>query len=242
MADTTVLSWQNENTLRNHPFTQFVDLAGFIVDASFVQFDGFKPVLNYVQVANSSMELSVQFDYGEHLVTVEKSSLESSSSFPLRMHATDRAGDNVRYLGCIVFGASARDVFERFVGQKLILAATFCTSLTRSIPSKDAVYSFDSMFGDVSLSRTVSDHCLFYNINSSYNSLTYNAVSNHRYDPSRRVTALKQLNLVKPVNNNIFIASNDVVKVEPVGGAAINISLVTSTAPGQSLLPTTLAI
>jgi len=229
MATFTTLAWQNENLLRNYPFSSDTGLSGVIVDASFIQFDGFIPKLRYLALYDDSADVCITFDTGDQIVTA--SAEDKYVTFY----------DGTRYLGRVVFGGSKQQLFNEYQGRQLPVNAAFVPTLVKSIPSGDAVYTFDGLFGNVLLSRTVDDTCVFYNVNTELNSITFNAVSNHRYDASRAVNALKQINLVKPVKNNIFIADNDVVKVINTSNAGLMLSLVGGTTPTTNLLPTTLA-
>ena len=62
MAIYNPLSWQNENALSSYPFSEDIDVQDFIVDAKFVQFDNFLPILNYVLVERDRLNLTMTFD------------------------------------------------------------------------------------------------------------------------------------------------------------------------------------
>lgn len=242
MANYNPLNWQNENGLSSYPFDQDLDIQDFIVDARFVQFDNFTPKLNYINVDVTKIELSITFDYGENAALVFlKSKYDAGEAYRnIRIY---QPGNN-RYLGSVVFGQGALTLWQEYRGQRIVVNKPFAVETVRSIPSKDAVYLFDSSYGDVRLGRTELDRTIFYNVSEELNSITFNAVGGHSVTEviaAGTSNSLKQINLVKPLHNNINLASNDVIKITPVNASSLQISLVAGNKSSAFSIPSLIA-
>jgi hypothetical protein len=242
MATYNPLSWQNENALSGYPFKQELELSNFIVDANFIQFDNFIPILNKVFIDTDKIELTLTFDCG----------VVSGVSFHQEKYAEGDAyrlvriyqPSNNRYLGMLTFGEGLQTIWEQYKGQTFVYNTPFVTETVRSIPSKDAVYLFDSSYGDIHISRTAQDRTIFYNASEELNSITFNAVGGHTVEDvidAGAVQGLKQINLVKPLHNNINLASNDVIKINPVNASSLQISLVAGNKSTAFAIPTLIA-
>ena len=232
------LSWQNENALSNYPFEEDFEVNDFIVDASFIQFDGFNPVMTGVFVDKDYISLDIIFDTQEKItVNLYKDSYSLGSSYR-RLKIYDP--DTDRYFGTLTFGAGTETLWSTYVGRKITQTRKFSPSTVRSIPFNDAVYLFDGMFGDLALSRSIEDKSIFYNtykdnINNKC-SVVFNAVYGHAplyTDPG----VLRKINLVSPVNN-VNLAANDIIKITQVDNAYISIDLVSGDAAKTFSLPT----
>jgi hypothetical protein len=259
MAEYNVLPWQNENSLSSYPLVFPLDFDGFIVDASFIQFDYFVPVLNTIFIGTDHIEITITFDKGQLTQTY------SNSQFNAGIREIRFIENNNRYLGCITVGEKTTFLWENFVGQNLIKNIPFLATVVKSIPSKDAVYTLDSLYGDIVFGveleevtsfstiggfnfqnnligglvfqNTGGGSNIFYNYNINKNALVFNAVANHTF-PEASVWALKRINLVPPINNNIYLASNDVLKFKSINNQKLQISLAGESASGASLVPT----
>jgi hypothetical protein len=229
------LNWQNENALSSYPFAEDLNPQDFIVDAKFVQFDNFTPILNSVQVDEDRVTLDITLDYGTANFTLYKEIFDlNQNSSQLRLYNTDKS----RYMGVVCFGPGTRLLWEEYIGRKLNYSAAFLGCTVRSIPSKDAVYLLDGSYGDLLLSRTAQDTSIFYNVSTSLNAITFNAVTGHAVpEDSSRPTALKQINLVHPIKNNINLSSNEVVKISPVYGRGLSIDLVSGNVASTFSVP-----
>jgi len=242
MATYNPLNWQNENALSSYPFDEDLEPQDFIVDAQFIQFDHFVPALNSCYIDNDKIVLSFTFDFGVLAnVAFLKDQYDSGEAYrSVRLHQPI----NNRYLGTVVFGAGVQLLWQQSKGQRLSFNRKFSATTVRSIPFKDAVYLFDSMYGDISLGRASEDRAIFYNVSEDLNSVTFNAVAGHSVNEdisAGLVEGLKQINLVKPLNNNINLASNDIIKITPVNAAALDISLVVGNKTASFTLPTLIA-
>lgn len=242
MAIYNTIGWQNENALSSYPFTLDIEPMDLIVDAKFTQFDAFIPTLNSVLVESDRLELSFLFDYGAITAVFYKEAYILGEEYRnLRIYNKPKT----RYLGQVTFGQGALFLWEMYAGRFLEFNTPFLSSTTRSIPSKDAVYLLDGSYGDVVLSRTQDDTTIFYNTAKKTlaspdkpNTITFNAVTGHAVPESAsRPNALKQINLVKPVKNNINLASNDVIKISSVYGAGISMDLVSGTLSSSFSIP-----
>lgn len=242
MSALNPLSWQNENNLANYPLDNFTDYPSFISDANFIQFDAFVPILKYVLVETSAIKLAIEFDSGiqENIIFNKDSFLEEDKSKFLRIYTSD----NSRYLGSLSFGQETLNLWENFIGRKLIYNSSFNKTVVRSIPKNHGVYTFDGLYGAITITKTTADESIFYNthkFNSLKSNLTFNAVTYHEINASSN--ALKKINLVKPVNNNITLSSNDLIKITPstssTGG--LDISLVSGTPSKAFVIPTLIA-
>lgn len=241
MAIFNPLSWQNENGLSGYPFNESLGTPDLIVDAKFVQFDNFVPVLNSVTVDSAKLILNITFDKLELPVEFNKSKYLLGDAYRcVRIYEPTTN----RYLGTVVFGSGAEQLWEQAIGQVFKYNTPFSVYVVRSIPSKDAVYLFDSMYGDITLSKENSDKSIFYNVSEELNTITFNAVFGHSApEPNTDSSAaiLKKINLVPPTNNNINLASNDVIKINPVNSAYLEISLLAGTKGSAFLIPSLIA-
>ena len=82
MATYNALNWQNENSLSNFPLSSYIEFRDFLVDARFVQFDNFTPVLNTITVDETSVTLTITFDYGtnSNIVLLKQTFLQNTNS------------------------------------------------------------------------------------------------------------------------------------------------------------------
>jgi hypothetical protein len=233
------LSWQNENALSNYPLDNFTNYPNFIVDANFIQFDFFIPILKYVLVETTSIKLTVLFDYGLNQdITFNKAKFLQGDVYKFIRIYND---DNSRYLGTLTLDSSTLDFWENYIGRQLIYDAKFKTSTVKSIPKNHGVYTFDNTYGDIVITTPTEDKTIFYNtykFNSLKSNLIFNAVTYHEITNNSQ--ALKKINLVKPVDNNITLSSNDLIKITPSAstGENLEISLVTGKPDKTFIIPT----
>ncbi len=221
---TGVLTWHNENGRSDYPLTaNDAVIKNILVDACFVQFDNFIPVLNTILVSSTSLQITLTLD----LLTLTVDYLKSSYTAGIRhINLYDNANNyNKRYLGRLVFGAGANDLWNNSSNQLFTFNVPFVSTTVRSIPSTDAVYSLNGRFGDIVFSRTDSDTAIFYNANPTASWITFNAVENNQL-PEGTAPVLKLLNLVAPINNNVFIGYNDIIQLASTGAGTLNISVV----------------
>jgi hypothetical protein len=243
MTPYEVLEFQNENALAGYPLIQGLEVSGILVDASFIQFDNFVPILNSIQIDADRLTLTITFDCGliSNIVLLKQSyNAEGGEHRHLRIYQTNPKNPDdlkYRYLGVVCFGSGVEQLWLTYIGRKLLFNLPFAANTVRSIPLNDGVYMFDGNYGEVSLGRTSTDSAMFYNFSPELNSITFNAVSGHSII-SNNGKGLKSINLVKPINNNINLASNDIVKITPTSSAAtLSFDLVAGSPSGAFKLP-----
>jgi len=253
MADYTVLGWQNENGLSNYPFVDPFTVTGLIVDASFIQFDNFIPHVSKLLIGDDYIDITIFFDSGESTSRYSKSD-DLGGVRELRFY------DSVdyRYLGVVTLGDGVLLAWSDYVGQVIQKNFHFISTVVRSIPSKDAVYKLDNSYGDITLGAnqdladvyteiggivfqtSAGGNTVFYNFQSISNNITFNAVANHALPQNRGIYPLKKINLVKPIENNIYISSNDVIKFNSINNQNLSIYLVGENSTGAAIAPSTL--
>lgn len=234
MATYNPLSWQNENSLSCYPFDTDQDIQDFIVDAKFVQFDDVVPFLNYVLIDVDQITLNITFDAGQVDVIFLKTSYHRGAAYrTVRIYNNSKN----RYLGSLTFGTGALTLWSDFVGRKVLYNMSFIPETTKSVPFKDAVYLFDSNYGDITLSRTQNDSAIFYNVSNNLNAVVFNAVGGHSV-AGITPEGLRRINLVGPKDNNINLAANEVIKVTSLNGRSVSIDLVAGDSTKAFVLPT----
>lgn len=234
MSSYNPLSWQNENSLSSYPFGADLDVQDFIVDAKFVQFDNYTPVLNYVTVDTDRIIINAMFDEGETNIVFFKSMYDKGEAYrSVRIY--NSAED--RYFGVIIFGPGTQTLWSDFIGRRLQYNTPFAVETVKSVPSKDAVYTFDGYYGDVLLNRTQDDTAIFYNISEEANAVTFNAVGGHSV-VGIVPEGLRKINLVGPKNNNITLSANDVIKMTSLNGRSLSVDLVAGKGARSFILPT----
>jgi hypothetical protein len=238
MAIYNVLSWRNENSLTGHPFQNESPIPGFIVDARFVQFDGFIPLLKSVRVEDDSVFLDILFDLPKSIEVVFTKNWFNLGEKGRHIYIHYSTPTYRRYMGSISFGEGTSELWPGYVGRKLNFGLQFLPETVRSIPSKDAVYTFDGDYGDVTIGRANNDSSIFFN--KTPNAIVHNAVGGHSVE-NTVPQGLRQINLVKPRNNNINLASNDIIKMSSPTNTTLVISLVGGSTSGRSFAAPTLS-
>jgi hypothetical protein len=224
MATYNALNWQNENSLSNFPLSSYIEFRDFLVDARFVQFDNFTPVLNTITVDETSVTLTITFDYGtnSNIVLLKQTFLQNTNSTNIRIYTPS----NNRYLGVISFGSGTLELFKTHVGRTLALDMAFSQDSVRSIPLNDAVYTLDGLYGDLVLGRGTADDSIFYNTSNSKKTIVFNAVKYHEIAGTNTKQGLRKINLVPPIDNNINLSPSEVIRATPNNGASLLLSLV----------------
>jgi hypothetical protein len=221
MSTLSVLSWDNENALTSYPLLADIVVQDFLVDANFVQFDNYQPKLLTIFVDIAKIVVTLQLDAGVLSATLFKAdALVGQENWLTRIY-TEGGG---RYLGTLTFGPGINTLWELYNGRKFTINAPFDPNTVRSIPTTCGVYSFAGIHGAVTLGRTAEDATIFYNAATSKNGIGFNAVTGHMVSGSPR--GLRKLNLVSPVNNNVNLQPNDVLKVSTETGRSLTLELV----------------
>lgn len=187
------IGWQNEHALSAYPLTQNFPVQNFFLDASFIQFNGFIPKLISV-TAGAEIKINLLTDVGLVSTVVPIDFIPGKA---LRISVGDR------YIGKITLGSG-------YVKNDVIYNTplSFCSTTVKSIPLTAGVYSIAGASGDLLFS---TDQNMFFVIDGQI--ITWNAVG---LDVSPlNITALKTLNSVAPINNNIEILASDVITITP---------------------------
>lgn len=223
---TIVQEWENEHSQSAYPFTQDALYNNIIVDASFQQFANSGVTLNYIQVNLTSLDLNLTYDIGTSDFTLQQSDYLSGINYIRLVVGT-------RYVGRITFQDGVNTLWNNYVGQQLNFNLSFVATTIRSFNLNAGVYSIAGITGNVIFGTTDSN--VFYNSADSDNGnfITFNAVGNHELPETTTFQALKKLNLLTPISNNIFISSSDVVQINGDGIGSLNVSLVGSQ-PGSN--------
>jgi hypothetical protein len=194
-----ILNWLNETSLTPYPLVKSFGYDGFFIDAHFIQFDNFVPLLNYIRFFNSNVEISITFD------TFTKVLLLSSEDYDT-LNFVLRITEAGRYIGLLKFGQGLKKFVNEAGEQKKININTkFLSCLVRSIPSKAGVFTIDNNYGELSF---LNDDYIYYEVDDK--TVTFNAVY---YPPIEDELYLKTLNSVGPTNNSVFIKNTDIIKV-----------------------------
>lgn len=211
-----ILEWTNENSTTNYPLSKAMSPLDFIVDASFVQFDGFVPILKTITVKRTQLIIALQTDAGEVKVVVNK---PSSSTFPGTSVVIASGG---RYLGELTFGQGLVNIFIQHLDAVLKLNIPFVPSVVRGINSKSGVFALAGYSGDVDVvtGATPPERALFFD--QSAQQVTWNA--GWLGTLIDRIP-LKSLNKVLPIGNNVFIEDSDLIKITPIGND-LNVAVV----------------
>lgn len=203
-----ILEWSNEHSVTSYPLSKAMKPLDFIVDASFVQFDGFIPVLKTVVVTRTQLILTITTDAGDVKVTINK---PATSTFPGTSVSLESGN---RYLGVLVFGQGLADIFTQHLDATLKVNIPFLSSVVRGINSSSGVYSIAGYSGDVDVvtGATPQERSLFFGVDG--NRVTWNA---GWLGTRVEKVPLKSLNSVLPIGNAVFIEDSDLVKISPSG-------------------------
>lgn len=207
-----VPSWFTEHSLTPFPLVKSFGFDSFIIDASFTQFDNFVPTLESILLSDDQVILSILFDIGSISVSIPITDLENS------LHS-EKIHYESRYLGVISFGAAGVQKLLENLGNGVpkIINTKFHSCTVRSIPSKCGVFGLNGLYGPIDIT---SDATIEYIV--SGNDIEFNA---YKIPDASSEPYLKTLNLVAPLDNSVFIESNDIIKV--IGeGATVTISMI----------------
>lgn len=194
-----ILEWRNESALSFYPFTKTSALNGFIVDASFLQFDGFIPTLKKVVYGiNNQVTISLECDYG----LVEKVCDLSTSKTVL---IDDALG---RRIGKLVFSDKPVPTIGTEIPNVQFLAHT-----VKSIPSKCGVFTVNGLFGQLTI-RTDLPHpdITFSQLGAPSNGVRWQAVTEDGAT-TPQLNYLKTINGKTPINLNISINDSELIKI-----------------------------
>jgi hypothetical protein len=216
-----ILEWRDGHQLGGWPLAGRLDPAGFLVDASFWQLDGFVPVLSAVTVGTASLDLDLLVDEGRVSVAVAAGSEE--------VRVTGPSG---RALGSLVFGPGLPEMLALWSGRRRVLNLPFQPAAVQGVPSSLGLFSLQGLSGDVRL--TGKDGVVFFD--QAGQEVTWNAGALPAEDPRK---PLLSLNGIRPVGGALYLRESALLKAEPRQDkvrlslpAALNSSVVIPTLPG----------
>lgn len=201
-----ILEWNNENSVSCYPLSRLFTPADFIVDATFVQFDAFVPILKSVAVSQGVVTITITTDAGDIVTSIDKPSSSYTPGYIVKLTS------NNRHLGFLVFGQGLVSIFNTYIETTIKANIPFDISTVRGISSKAGVYSIAGYTGDVNIYTGDSkpQQTLFFDI--SGNNVTWNAGS---LATAADAVALMTLNGVTPINNAVFIEDSTLIKLAP---------------------------
>ena len=207
-----IKEWLDENSGSDYPLSKSIGIKGFIVAASFAQYDGFVPVLKTVRVGDTQLDVTITFDIGDKVVTVTKGEYYHGISKEVRHSG--------RRLGVITFSDGVNTLFNDRANLTLEYNVPFEASVVCVVPLSAGVYSLQTMLkGSVDIDTGVIEH-IFFGITG--NEVIWNAVG---LSTPLNFTPLKTLNNVAPVDNNVKLADSTLIKVVPsFGGLTISLA------------------
>lgn len=222
MTNLGILDWLNENERGQHPLSQPLRIRGVLVDAAFVQFDGFVPRLKQLEIRPGLLVITLLLDSGLESFELRQEDHLYGGSLRLFVEA--------RYVGVLVFGDGVLELFRSRLNQVLRYDIPFTASTVTPIPRASGVYSLAGLFGAVTLVAdpeapvsvlfaTAGQEIQFSSVSLGGQALTG--------------TPLKTINTKVPVNNQLRFESSDVIKVDPdplgllisVAGGAGNLNI-----------------
>jgi len=213
-----ILDWLNENSKGDYPMSKDIGIKGVIVDASFIQFDDFVPVLKTIKVQETEITFTIQFDKATTTVTVTKS--EYTFGIVKKVTLTGN-----RYVGSLTFGNGIATLFADYLNKTVTVNAAFSPITVCSILSTSGVYSIET-FNDVVVIDTDDSGVatLFFTING--NTVKWNAVGLPA-EPEVAINPLKTINGAAAKNNALTLKDSTLIKFTPNFGALV-VSLVNS--------------
>lgn len=203
-----ILEWTNEHSNSSYPLSKPFVPQDFIIDASFVQFDGFVPTLKSITIKQGKATLVVTTDAGDISIVVSRPSATYFPGYSVEL----RSGD--RYLGQLVFGQGLVSLFTIHLDTVLKPNIPFLSSVVRGISSRGGLYAFAGYSGDVNVNTgpTPQSRSIFFDING--NEVTWNA---GWLGTQTQQQPLKTLNGVRPQANAVYIEDSDLIKATPQG-------------------------
>lgn len=219
--DLGILEWQNEHALTDYPLSSYTGFNDFIVDAAFIQFDNFIPVLQKVVVTSSEITVYILFDCGVKTCSITKDYFDTCYKFY----------DKDRYLGFVVFGRGIYSLFDTAVGKEFVWNIPFAASTVTIVNSKAGVFSLEGLTGDILVhtGETSITRSIFFEISRELNEITWNAVALKAF-PDEDIIALKTINNVPAVNNEIFLKGSDIIRFVPFE-SGLKVVLASESAP-----------
>lgn len=189
-----------------------VDPIDFLIDASFIQFDNFTPVLKTIKVGAVSLTLTLTVDTGDVQMVVLKPGPDFFPGYSQRLVSGDR------HIGFLVFGQGLLEMFNSNLNDTLRINVAFLPTVVRSLNSQGGVYSIQGKTGAVNIytGPTPPERTLFFK--QTGQTVDWNA---GYLSPATPGIPLLTLNKLEPKFNATFIQDSNLVKVNPDGDGLI---------------------
>lgn len=203
-----ILEWTNEHSNSSYPLSKPFSPQDFIVDASFVQFDGFTPILKTITVKQGKATIVLTTDAGDVSAVVSRPGISYFPGYVLEFKSGNR------YLGQLTFGQGLVTLFATYLDAVLKLNIPFIPSVVRGVSSRCGLYALSGYSGDVNVftGSTPQTRSIFFDV--SGNDVIWNA---GWLGTQTQQQPLKTLNGVTPRANALFIEDSDLIKATPQG-------------------------
>ena len=223
MQNSGILEWFNENSAGYYPLSKSISVKELLIDASFIQFDGFIPVLKQIQIVDSTVIITIQFD----LITLTSTvaAVDYYYGYLIRWYS------GTRYLGTTILGDGFTTLLNSFSVQTINVNTAFAANTVCSVPSSSGVYSLGGAFGDINFDHLGGlDQTVKYEIGEADaelgNFVKFNAGS-MGVQGVQVTPILKTINGIAPILNSLQVESSEILKVTPNNGE-LTFSLATS--------------
>lgn len=204
-----ILGWLNENGLSYYPMSKDLIVSDLIIDANFVQFDGFIPILETIEVKPNKIILHIQIDTGLVLVEILDSYTKGTGV---------KIYQDTRYIGIVVVGTGYDTLKRLAINKVLTVNVPFLDIVVRSIPLAAGVFSIEGLTGALTFTKDDTIHFA-----KTGNTIEWSAVA--LATPPSSVVPLKSINLIAPEANNINIYDSDLIKITPgIGTVTFNLA------------------
>lgn len=144
---TGVLEWRNESVRGAYPLARGIADNDLLVDAQFVCFDNFVPILKSYQVDSGSLNLTVTLEDGDCVVQLP-AGIADGTEVPIKL---------TRYRGFVVVGPGALRLLAHGNGKPVVCRVPFLSTVVTSISSSAGVYSLAGVHGllDIKLDENI---------------------------------------------------------------------------------------
>lgn len=205
MHNLGITEWRDERKFDSYPLAQPYPFQGLILDAKFVQFDGYVPVLTKISLAEGNVTLTIKYDTNEVLIEVNYITGGGTANIY-------DVTEGWRYIGTIVCDSDeCVRLLTALPSQQLSLNIPFHPSTVHSIPSNTGVYSIAKATGDP-LQLVSIDDLISFSVDQSQNKLSLHA-NCPPGETTSTIHPIRTINGVPPVNNSVQISPSEVIKI-----------------------------
>lgn len=225
-----IKDWRNEHAGTGYPLLGLLPVKDFIVDASFIQLDGFIPILVSVSITGNNITLVIRLSGINQEVLIPHADYTDGLS-----NRIFNSSDNT-YIGTLVYGAGVNELFNNFVGETWRVNLSFAASTVIPLSSKNGVYSINNKYGDLNIATGIalSPTMVVNKEKNEYARTIYHKIDGNIIQWSAvavpdvfRTPKLKTINNHAPLNNDIDIREMGVINILPVAGG-LDLSVINS--------------